>query len=86
MAQERTIVIENPNGLHARPASMFVKLANKSTSKVTVIKDGESVDGRSIMGLLSLGLEFKSSIVLKVDGADEARVIEALTEVLTGNH
>jgi phosphotransferase system HPr (HPr) family protein len=86
MAQERTIVIENPNGLHARPASMFVQLANKSTSKVTVIKDGESVDGRSIMGLLSLGLEFKSSIVLKVDGADEARVIEALTEVLTGNH
>ena len=86
MAQERTITVENPNGLHARPASMFVQTANKSSSKVTIVKDGEDVDGRSIMGLLSLGLEFKSTVLLKVDGPDEARVIEALTEILKGNH
>ena len=51
---EGTVIVINPEGLHARPAEMFVRLANHFEAKVEVIKDGECVDGKSILGILTL--------------------------------
>lgn len=67
---EKTIVIKCKHGLHARPAAMFVQLANKYDATVTVRKGQEEVNGKSIMGILMLGADHGSELVLKVDGAD----------------
>lgn len=55
MSVEKTLVITNAKGLHARAAAAFVKTADKFDAEVTVSKDGESVSGHSIMGLMMLG-------------------------------
>jgi phosphotransferase system HPr (HPr) family protein len=82
---EKKIMISNPHGLHARPASQFVQAAGKFLSRVTVHKGDESSDGRSIMGILSLGLEFGTEITLRVDGDDAEAAASALERIL-GDH
>lgn len=85
MPLEKVITIENPHGLHARPASQFVQAAARFVSEVSIEKDGEKIDGRSIMGILSLGLEFGSKIVLTVDGDDQEEALVELEKILL-NH
>jgi phosphocarrier protein HPr len=80
--QTRTLTIKNQLGLHARAASSFVKLANKYQSKVEVTKDEKGVDGRSIMGLLTLAAECGSSINIATEGPDEFEAIEELTNLI----
>ena len=74
MKAARTVEILNERGLHARASAKFVKLANEFDAEVTVTRDGQTVDARSIMGLMmlaaSLGTEI--SIVAEGDDADEA--------------
>lgn len=82
MSIEVEIIIENPHGLHARPAAQFVQTAGRYNSHVELEKDGQLIDGKSIMGILSLGLECKSQIVLRVDGSDEEEAAKALEEIL----
>ena len=77
------MAITNPQGLHARPASLFVQLASRFKSQVTVKKDDEGVDGKSIMGLLMLALERGSTVELIAEGPDAAEAIEALSQFLT---
>ena len=67
---EKEITIMNPQGLHARPAAMFVQLAAKYDSKITVKRGGESVNGKSIMGILMLGAQHMHKITLIVEGHD----------------
>jgi len=55
MKEVRTITVNNETGLHCRPSASFVKLANQFESDITIEKDGESVNGKSIVGLLMLG-------------------------------
>lgn len=85
MALEKEVTVEDPNGIHARPASMFVQSAVKYSSDVKVVKDGEEYDGKSIMSILSLGLEYKSVIILKIEGSDEQEAMDALAPMLRGN-
>ena len=82
MALEKEVVIENPHGLHARPASQFVQKAARYSSDISLEKDSEIIDGRSIMGILSLGLEFNSKIILRIDGEDEIEALEELEKIL----
>lgn len=82
MSREVEIVIENPHGLHARPAAQFVQTAGRYSSHVELEKNGETIDGKSIMGILSLGLECKSKIILRVEGSDENEAVEALEKIL----
>lgn len=74
------VVITNKNGIHARPSSQFVKLASRFTCDVFIEKDGETINGKSIMGLLMLaaGPGSKLTIVCAGDKADQA-----LTELVT---
>lgn len=65
----------NKLGLHARPASLFVKTANRYESEVFVEKDGETINGKSIMGLLMLAAGPGSKLTLRAEGADARQVI-----------
>ena len=66
----KKIKIRNSQGLHARPASLFVRIANKYESDVNVKKDGETVNGKSIMGLLTLAANQGSIIEIAISGPD----------------
>jgi len=80
---KRKIAILNRQGLHARPASLFVQLANRFRSTVLVRKGRKEVNGKSIMGLLMLALERGSTVELVVDGPDADPAMEALAHFLT---
>lgn len=71
---ERTVVIKNKQGLHARPAALFVQIANKFDSDVTVIKGKTKVNGKSIMGIMMLeaGKGAKVTIITKGEDAENA--------------
>jgi phosphocarrier protein len=81
---KETITILNENGLHALPASRFVKLAEKFTSEVTLMKDDIEVSGKSIMGILTLACEKGSKIILTCHGEDEKEAFDALLKILEG--
>jgi phosphotransferase system HPr (HPr) family protein len=78
------ITVLNENGLHALPASRFVKLAEKFACDVKLIKDGIEVSGKSIMGILTLACEKGSKILLICDGKDEKEALGALRKILEG--
>ena len=68
---KKELRIENRLGLHARAAAQIVKSASAFASKITLIKDGLEVDGKSIMGIMMLAAAKGSSVLLHVEGADE---------------
>jgi len=82
MIVEREIVIKNKQGLHARPAAVFVQIANKYESEITVSKDKEEVNGKSIMGILMLAAEEGSVVCIKAEGVDADEAIAELETVL----
>lgn len=79
---EKKIVIKNKLGLHARAAVKFVNLANRYSSSVKIIKDGMEVDGKSILGILTLAASQGTPIKLVVNGRDEAQAMQALCELI----
>ena len=81
MVTEKAIIIKNKQGLHARPAALFVQIANKFDSDVTVIKGKNKVNGKSIMGIMMLeaGKGAKVTIITKGEDAEIAMTeLEAL--------
>jgi phosphocarrier protein len=78
----KKITILNKQGLHARPATVFVQTAKKFKSRVSVIKDKKEVDGKSIMGILTLGAGQGSEITLKIEGEDAENAFLALELIL----
>ena len=77
-----TVEIVNRAGLHARPASEFVKIAGRFQSEVKLEKDGFAVSGKSIMGVLMLAAEQGSRLTIHADGADSAEALEALADLV----
>lgn len=75
---EETVEIVNRAGMHARPASEFVKLATRYACEVRVEKDGLEVNGKSIMGVLMLAAERGSRLTIRADGADAPAALAAL--------
>jgi len=82
---EKETVVMNAQGLHARPAALFVQIAAKYDSNVTVSKDGESVNGKSIMGILMLGAQKSSKITIAAVGPDAEKVVNELVEFVNRN-
>lgn len=80
---EKEVVIANKQGLHARPAALFVQLANKFDASITVRKDNQEVNGKSIMGILMLAAEKGSRITIVTEGDDAHEAIEQLIELVT---
>jgi len=79
--QERIFQIKNKLGLHARPAALFVQTVNKFKCKVHVIKDAQEVDGKSIMGLLTLAAEYGSEIKIIIEGSEENLLMDKISEL-----
>ncbi|HKT17812.1 MAG TPA: HPr family phosphocarrier protein [Stellaceae bacterium] len=77
-------VICNRRGLHARAAARFVKLAFEFDAEVTVAKNGTSVSGRSIMGLMMLAAGPGTELQISATGPDAARAVAALTKLVGG--
>ncbi len=83
---KRTTVISNPTGLHARPASDFIALAGKYTSKITIKRtqgdEDEEANAKSIINLLSLGLTQGEEVEISAKGDDEEQAVNALVELI----
>ncbi|WP_091735610.1 HPr family phosphocarrier protein [Phenylobacterium immobile] len=82
MGVRQTVEIINKRGLHARASAKFVRTAAAFDAEVTVSKDGQTVDARSIMGLMMLAAGVGSTIDIEAEGADAAAVVEALTDLI----
>ena len=75
---KKTIVVENKLGMHARPATLIVKAASKYRSEFKIKKGDTEINGKSIMGVMTLAAEFGSSLELIADGVDEEYLIEEI--------
>ena len=78
---EREVTIKNRAGLHTRPAATLVKLAAKFNSEFYIIKDGMEINGKSIIGVMTLAAERGSKLIIKFDGPDEADAAKAMYEL-----
>lgn len=83
MTAERDVEIINKRGLHARASAKFVKLASTFEAEVQVAKDGQSVDARSIMGLMMLAAGPGSSIRISAEGDDAQAAVDALCALVS---
>lgn len=81
----KEFTINNKLGIHARPAAQFVKTANTYDAEVTVEKDGEEVDGKSIMGLMMLAAGHGSVLTVTTEGSDEDVALQALGDLISRN-
>ena len=79
---DKTVTIRNKLGLHARAAVKFVNLANRFGASVKIVKDGDEIDGKSILGILTLAATQGTSIRLVVSGKDEEAALAALVELI----
>ena len=79
MTQE-TITIENKTGIHARPASIFVQTATKFKSKIQLQAKGKTIDAKSILMIMSMGLVKGTEVTIIADGPEEAEADKALKE------
>ncbi len=82
MVSERRVTVINELGLHARPAAEFVKLASRFESEIRLAKDGEAVNGKSIMGVMTLAAECGAELTLRADGSDAEAAVTALEELV----
>ncbi len=84
MSLSRTVAIVNERGLHARASAKFVKLASGFDAQVTVSREGQSVDARSIMGLMMLAAGIGSTVDITAEGPQASQALEALTALVAG--
>jgi phosphocarrier protein len=78
----KKLEIRNKLGLHARAAALFVQTVNKFSSEVMVSKDGQTADGHSIMGMLTLGATQGSKILVEAAGEDAEKALRAIERLL----
>jgi phosphocarrier protein len=78
----RELIVGNKLGLHARPAAMFVRVANRFSSDIIVEKDGEEINGKSIMGLMLLAAGCGSRLKVTATGSDANELVQALEELI----
>jgi len=76
---ERTVTIKNRAGIHARPAAQLVETASRFRSSILLEKDGEKINGKSIMGILTLAATYNTALRIIADGADEREALEAVS-------
>ena len=79
---EKEVTIVNRLGLHARPAAMFVRIASRHRAEVWVAKEGEEINGKSIMGLMMLAAGQGSKLRIRCDGPDADKAMEELEELI----
>ncbi len=79
---QRVVVVPNKQGMHARPAELFVRRAQQFQSKIEIVRDGYRIEAKSIMNLLMLGATQGTELTLEADGDDAQAAIDTLSEVV----
>jgi len=80
--QSKMVVIKNPQGLHARPASLFVNLAQRFHATIEVVKEENIVDGKSILSILTLAATMGTELTIRAEGEDAQSALDALVELI----
>jgi len=80
--QRRTVVVSNPQGLHARPADLLARTAARFESKVEIIAGGQRVDGKSILDMLTLAAVQGTELEIEATGPDASEALEALVKLV----
>jgi phosphocarrier protein HPr len=83
---KKTFVVQNPSGLHARPATLFVQKATSFPCAVNVTKGTKTINGKSIMALMTLGITKGDEVTLEVNGDDENKAMAELGSILEKVH
>jgi phosphocarrier protein HPr len=78
---ERIVTIRNRAGMHARPAALLVKTASSFAAQIFIEKDSERVNGKSIMGVITLGATFNTPLKIIAEGPDEAEAVDAIQKL-----
>jgi len=84
-ARKVTLLIQNQLGLHARPAALFVQMANRFKSDIEVQKGRTKANGKSIMGIMTLAAGRGSQIIIRAKGEDASKAITSFTKLIRGN-
>lgn len=79
---KETVVIQNETGLHARPASLFVQTANQFKSDVFIVKDGNKINAKSIMGIMAAEIVQNMEITIEAHGKDEEKAVRELVQLV----
>ncbi len=79
----KNMTIELKSGLEARPIAMLVQVASKFDSSIYVEMDNKKVNAKSIMGMMTLGIEAGENVIITADGADEAEAVESIEKYLS---
>ncbi len=75
---EKTVIVQNRAGVHARPAALIAQTANKFISEAFMTKDGMEINAKSIMGVITMAAAYNSSITIRTEGSDEDDALAAL--------
>lgn len=81
----KKIIVKNATGLHARPASLLVKEASKYKSDITIVKNDQAGNLKSILGIMAIAASKGEEIEIKVDGSDEKEALEAIITLFESN-
>lgn len=76
--EEREVIIKNRAGIHARPAALIVQTANKYDSQISFEKENDRINGKSIMGIITLGAGYNTRLKVIAEGNDEKDAVEAI--------
>ncbi|MTI71245.1 MAG: HPr family phosphocarrier protein [Firmicutes bacterium] len=79
------VTISNKSGLHARPASLLTTTASKYNSEIKILKDNKEYNGKSILGILSMGTAYGDKIEIIAEGEDEKVAIENISNLVKNN-
>jgi phosphotransferase system HPr (HPr) family protein len=79
---QKTVTVVNPQGFHARPAHMFMKLATQYQAQVEILKGNERINGKSILDLLTLGAGNGTTLCLRAIGDDAQAAVDALSQLI----
>ena len=79
------VTVTNPKGIHARPSAMIVRTAEEQDSAIRFTFNGETIDATNIMDVLSLGVAYGETVVVEVEGGEEARAMERMKEIFALN-
>ena len=75
---EKTLIVKNRAGIHARPAALIAQTANKFNCELTLVFGDTEVNAKSIMGVITMAAGYNTSITLKADGSDEREAVQAI--------
>lgn len=78
------VVVENELGLHARPAALFTRTATRFKSEIMVGKDGSTINGKSILGVMMLAAYQGTRLLIQAEGEDEHEAVRALVDLVKG--